>query len=156
MTTSQHLGLRDALADLCRESWVSALSALAGGRIYENRELALDQAAASQIDVQRIQSEPLPADERLIGATAPIDWFTVLRVRVKARKSGDNSAELVADDIFCSIYERVMQDQSLGGRAMDLTPGVVTWDQEESETPTAVVTWDIQVRHRTQFHTIAA
>lgn len=146
MATSQHLGIRDAVAAL-----FTAGTALAGGRVYENRELPLANEVASQIQVFRVQSEP---ERTLVGEAAPIDWTTEVRVVIKARRAGDTSAELVADDIACGCYARVMADQQLGGLADEVEPGAFVWDQDEADSTVVAVTWDIRVRHRTESNVI--
>lgn len=146
MAASKHLGIRDAVAALYQAS-----TALAGGRIDENRELSLSPEEASRVSVYRVDSAPL---RELVGSTAPIDWLTQIRTVVKARKSGATSAEAVADDIACACYARVMAAQTLGGLAQELDPGPITWDQQEGESNVAVITWDITVRHRTDSNTI--
>jgi hypothetical protein len=146
MATSKHLGIRDAVAAL-----YAAATALAGGRISENRDVPLPDGIASQINVYRIQSQP---ERELVGATAPIDWTTVVRTVIKARKSGGSSAEAVADDIACSCYARLMADQALGGLVQDMRPGPFVWDQDEAESNVVQVVFDIEVVHRTEFNAI--
>jgi hypothetical protein len=141
VATTKHLGIRDAVAAL-----FAAGTALAGGRIHENRDLPLPQDVASQIQVYRDRSTP---GRDLVGGTAPIDWTTEVRVIVKARKSGATSAELVADDIVSNCFARVMADQTLGGLCFLLDPGEITWDQDEADSTVVVAAMQLQIVHRT-------
>lgn len=147
MAASKHLGLRDAVAALYATG-----TALAGGRIDENRDIALQQGEASRIAVYRIQSMP---GRLLVGATAPIDWTTDIRTVIKARKDGATSAEAVADDIACGCFARVMAAQTLGGLCDLLDPGAFQWDQDEADSNVVQVTWDIRVMHRTESNSIS-
>ena len=141
MSTSKHLGIRDAVAAL-----YAASTALAGGRIYENRDYPLQQGVASHIQVYRLQSTP---ERSLIGPTAPIDWTTDIRTVIKARKDGSSSAEAIADDIACACYARVMADQTLGGLCQLLDPSQFVWTQDEADSNVVMAVWDIRVVHRT-------
>lgn len=146
MAASKHLGLRDAVHAL-----YAAATALASGRILENRDVPLPADVASQIQVYRIQSQP---ERNLIGVTAPIDWVTIIRTVIKARKSGGSSAEAIADDIACSCFARLMADQTLGGLADELRPGPFVWDQDEAESNVVQAVFDVEVVHRTEFNAI--
>ena len=55
MATSQHLAVRDAVASL-----LQAAPALAGGRVFENRDYKLATDAASGVWVYRDDSTPAP------------------------------------------------------------------------------------------------
>jgi hypothetical protein len=143
MAASKHLGIRDAVAAL--------FVGLAGGRVHENRDLALPVDVASQIQVFRVQSVP---ERVMVGSTAPVDWTTDIRVLVKARSSGATSAEAAADDIACSVYAALMADQTLGGRCQLMDPGAFAWDQEEVDTSVVAVSFDIRLTHRTESHSI--
>jgi hypothetical protein len=147
MAASKHLGIRDAVAALYQ-----AATALAGGRIYENRDYPLQQGVESHIQVYRVQSVP---ERTLLAATAPVDWTTQIRTVIKARKSASASAEAIADDLAVSCYSRVMAAQTLGGLAGLLDPGPFEWDQDEADTSVVQVSWDITVQHRTESNSIA-
>lgn len=146
-TTSKHLAIRDAVAAL-----YAAATALAGGRIHENRELPLREGDASHIQVFRVDSNP---ERNLLGATAPIDWTTQIRTVVKARKAGATSAETAADEILTACYARLMADQTLGGLAQLLDPGAIAWDQDEADSTVVMAAFDITAVHRTESNAIS-
>jgi hypothetical protein len=146
MATSKHMAIRAAVAAL-----FAAATPLAGGRVFQNREYALGAGVASQIHVNRVESDP--EGEILTGA--PIDWQTELEVVIKARKSGGAEAEDVADEIWTEAYARLMADQSLGGLAMLLTQGQVTFGQDEADTDVAEIRWRFTVMHRTTNNAIS-
>lgn len=136
-----HLGIRDAVAALYQ-----AAPALAGGRIYANRDYALAVDVPSQINVHRVQSVP---ERILIGAAAPIDWVTEVRTVISARKSGAVTAENAADAIAVDAFARVMAAQTLSGLCDQIDPGAFTWEQDEADSNVVLVTWDMRVMHRT-------
>lgn len=146
MATSKHLAIRAAVAAL-----FAAATALAGGRIFQNRDYTLASGVASQIHVNRVDSDP--DGEILTGA--PVDWVTQIEVVIKTRKSGATEAEDVADEIWTDAYARLMADQSLGGLVGLLTQGAVSFDQDEADTDVAVITWRFSVTHRTANNSIA-
>lgn len=146
MGATLHLGIRDAAAAVLA-------GLLPEARIHGNRELPLPQGVESQIGVFRVRSTPMV--EGPIFSGHPIDWLTSLGFVIKARATGDRSAEAIADGLMAETFARLMGDQSLGGAAMQMVPGEIQWDQEEGETPAAVCTWEIRVQHRTEQHSIA-
>lgn len=149
MATTKHLAIRDAVAAL-----YAAATALAGGRIYENRDYPLQQDVASHIQVYRVESVP---ERNLLAPTAPIDWTTRIRTVIKTRKSGATSAETAADTLAEACYARVMADQTLGNNLVQLLdPGPFVWEQDEADTSVVMVSWDITVLHRTEANSIAA
>lgn len=140
MATSQHLAVRDAVASL-----LQAAPALAGGRVFENRDYKLATDAASGVWVYRDDSTPARGPMMF----SPIDWTTRVRVVIKARTSGGVSAETAADTLATEAYARVMGAPQLGGLASDLEAGQMLWQQDEIETSVAVCELEFFVQHRT-------
>ena len=140
MATSQHLAVRDAVAAL-----LQAAPALAGGRVFENRDYKLAADAASGVWVFRDDSTPARGPLMV----SPIDWTTRVRVVVKARTSGGVSAETAADALATEAYARVMAQPQLGGLASDLEAGQIVWQQDEIETSVAMCELEFFVQHRT-------
>jgi hypothetical protein len=147
MVYSQHRAVRTAVAAL-----LSAGPALAEGRIFENRNYRLPTGVESQVHVNYAQSEPQRA--AILGA--PIDWDTSIEITVKARANTVLTAEDVADEIWTAAYARVMADQTLGGTVASIDPGVVTVQDDEADTGTCKLTWELLVRHETSNDSIAA
>ena len=140
MANSQHLAVRDAVAAL-----LQAAPALAGGRVFENRDYKLAADAASGVWVYRDDSTPARGPMMV----SPIDWTTRVRVVVKARTTGGVSAETAADTLATEAYARVMAAPQLGGLASDLEAGQITWQQDEIETSVAMCELEFFVQHRT-------
>lgn len=144
---TKHLAIRDAIADVLNVS-----PALAGGRIYENREYLLPATASSSIQVFRDSSDP--ARGPIMGA--PVDWDTALRIVIKARTFGGISAETAADVLSASVYARILAaaQNGLGGLASDVRQGAITWQQDEAETNVAVCEMQFVIQHRTEANVI--
>lgn len=141
MTATLHLGVRNALANL-----LLAPTALAGGRIHQNRDYALNQEEASAISVYRRQS----VAERWAIDGGPVDWLTEIEVLIKARTVTGTTAEVAADGLCSDVYARVMAAPTLGGLAMDTQPpGAIVWDQDEADANVATCTMTFTVLHRT-------
>jgi hypothetical protein len=146
MTATLHLGIRNAVADL-----LAAATALAGGRIHRNREFVLAQGEASAIWVNRGDSEP---ERRTVAGT--MDWSTDISVQIRTRKDGATDAETAADSLSADVYARVMAATNLGGLAIDVIPGPITWDQDENEGLVCVCTLAFTALHRTTEQAITA
>lgn len=143
MANSQHLAVRDAVAAL-----LQAAPALAGGRVFENRDYKLAADASSGVWVFRDDSTPARGPMMV----SPIDWTTRVRVVVKARTVGGitgTSAETAADTLATEAYARVMAAPQLGGLASDLEAGQILWQQDEIETSVAMCELEFFVQHRT-------
>lgn len=140
MATSQHLAVRDAIAAL-----LQATPALAGGRVFVNRDYKLPADAASGVWVYRDDSTPARGPMMV----SPIDWTTRVRVVVKSRSTGGVTAETAADTLATDAYARVMAQPQLGGLASDLEAGQIVWQQDEIETSVAQCELEFLVQHRT-------
>ena len=146
MAISKHLAIRVAVAAL-----FAAPVALAGGRIFQNRDYTLPEGVASQLHVNRAESTP----EAIVLTGAPVDWQTELVVVIKARKAAGIDAEDVADEIWTAAFARLMADQTLGGTVSLLTPGVAVFDEDEADTDVARLSWRFAVTHRTDSNIIS-
>lgn len=146
MSNTQHQAIVEAVAAL-----LTAAPALAGGRVFEGRELALPSDIASQIHVFLNDSDS--NGDVLTGA--PIDWQSPISIVIRARKSATASAEKVADAIWFDVWSRVMAAQSLGGLAMQLRADNVQRDRDQADPDVAAFTWNFTVTHRTSQNTLA-
>lgn len=140
MATSQHLAVRDALAALLQAS-----PALAGGRVYENRDYKLAADAPSAVWVYRDDSTPARGPMMV----SPIDWTTRVRVVVKARSASGITAEIAADSLATDVYGRIMAAPQLGGFISDIEAGPIVWQQDDVETAVAMCELEFLVQHRT-------
>lgn len=147
MANSSQRAIRAAVAGL-----FTAGTALAGGRVYQNRVFSLAAGVNSQVHVNYVDSVP----ERAAIFGAPIEWTTQIEVVIKARRSGGASAEDRADEIWVDAYSRVMAAQSLGGLASGLDPGPASVGDDELDTDTCRLTWALSVRHSTANNSIAS
>ncbi len=135
------------------EAALLAGTPVAGGRVYEGRDRAMPTGVASQVLVWKGFSEPTAGE--IMGA--PVDWLTEVKVLIKARRSGSDSAEKVADALWSDIYNRVMADSTLAGLVWDLTPGPLQEpERDEADTDVVLLEWAITCRHRTTLTSIAA
>jgi hypothetical protein len=134
MSTSAHLGIRDAVA---------ALFAGLAASLHENATKPLPTGVATQIDVRRERSVPSQAT-----TSFPIDWDTELEISILGR------SEAEVDDLCCSVFAAVMADQQLGGLCEYIEPGEFAWDQEQAEKTVHRATWRITVRHTTNSNVI--
>lgn len=145
MAATLHLGIRAAVAAL-----LNAGTALAGGRIHQNRHYVLASSEASAIWVNRLDTAP----ERVV--LGRLDWRTELDVVIRTRTSGGTSAESAADTLSEAVFARVMTNPTLDGAAIDTVPGAITWEDEEADTPIAVCALRFTVIHRTSEESLSA
>lgn len=146
MSQTQHQAIVEAYAAL-----LTAGTPLAGGRVFEGRDLALGSDVASQIHV--FLNDSIPNGDVLTGA--PIDWESEIAFVVRARSSASASAEKVADALLFEVWSRVMAGQSVGGLVTQFTAGPVTRDRDPADSNVAAFSWTPTVAHRTANNTLA-
>jgi hypothetical protein len=146
MSNTQHQAIVEAVAAL-----LTTAPSLAGGYVFEGRDLALGSDVPSQIHV--FLNDSNPDGEILTGA--PMDWSSEISIVIRARKAGSDSAEKVADALLFDAWSRVMADQSLSGLVMQLTAGPVTRDRDPADPDVAAFTWTFTVAHRTTNNSLA-
>jgi hypothetical protein len=147
MPNSQHYAVRAAVAAL----FLAGEPPLADGNIFENRDYALAEGVTSQIHVNRVSSQP----EMIQITGAPIDWTTEIELRFKARKTDYGSADDVCDQLWSAACALLLANQTLGGLAMQIDPGDVSFDQDSGDTNVAEITQIFKVMHRTAGNTIS-
>ena len=147
MPNSKHQAIVDAA-----EAALLAGTPLVGGRVFEGRDRTMPAGVASQILVWKGATSPQPAE--LTGA--PQDWLTEIVFLIKARRSGSDSAEKVADSIWVDVYERVLSNAALQALVWDLQAGDADEPQrDEVDTDVVLLEWRITCRHRTTTTSIA-
>ena len=75
-----------------------------------------------------------------------LDWSLSVTVSVIVR--GDVPDE-VADPIIESMHSKLMADLTLGGYAIDIQPGAVSFEMVDSDQPAGVIGCEYVVRYRT-------
>jgi hypothetical protein len=145
MSSSKHQAIIAAVT-----AALLAATALAGGRVYEGRDLALPAGTATQINV--FEEDSTPDSTWLTGA--PVDWTTQVSIVIKARRTGTGSAETVCDAIWCDVFARVTTDATLLGLVQALNAGPLTRERDEADTDVAAFTWQFTVMHRTANNTV--
>ena len=119
-----------------------------GTRIYRSRVEAFARAETPAITIEPIN------DEASIETSLPtLTWRLGVRVAVIVR---GNIPDQIADPIVQSVHSKIMADLTLGGYAMDITPGSVSFDLVESDQPTGVVMCDYRVLYRTTVADLSA
>lgn len=117
--------------------------ALAGGRVFVQKRRPMPQAVSSQIFVYL---EETPAEAKTLGANT--EWQTRIRIECVARDTTGLSAESASDAMAAEVYERLMADDTFGGRAIGAVCHLA-WTDDESETGLATTQALCIVRHRT-------
>lgn len=148
MATSDQVRIRAAVAALLLGG-----TAMAGGRVRENRDLSMSNDVTSQVHVNFTRSQPVDA---VIYTGHPRDWMTDIELVFLARKTGGSEAADVADAMWVEAYSRLMADQTLGGLAGELLPGEAFVDNDQADASLCRLTWSVTVRHRTNNDTLSS
>ena len=123
-----------------------AAPALAGGRVSEEADFdQLPESVDQAVSVAMLSSEPRAI---LLGATAPIDWRTTVRVLCFARRDTAGASGRASRALHASVYARLMADQTLGGLASQIDPPVMSADAALIGTRMGVLSADYVIHHR--------
>lgn len=142
MTTGAHIALRNAVVALLKTD-----PPLAGGRIDARRKRQpMPQNVAEEVRVWLHESNGKRAD--LAGKK--YDWQTVIAVHCLARDAAGVDAEARVDAMAQEAAARILNSARLGGLALDVELGRITWEGEELETSAADTVLAFSIRHRTQ------
>tara|TARA_B100001939_G_scaffold333897_1_gene334321 strand:- start:2224 stop:2658 length:435 start_codon:yes stop_codon:yes gene_type:complete len=130
---------------------VSSLAGTAnvGTRIYRSRVTPLARGESPALVVEPIRDAP-----DLTGiASIALDHQLTVRVAVIVR--GDKPDEL-ADPIVESLHSRIMADETLGGYAINTTPGETTFEMIDADQPAGVISCEYLIHYRTTLRDLAA
>ncbi len=109
-------------------------------RVYRSRVVAMRADGLPAIVVEPLQESAEYSDFNFMRWT--------LQVSVKVYTRGDIPDQL-ADPIINSAYALLMADRSLGGLALDILPGSITFRAEDGEQPVGIADAVFTVTYRT-------
>lgn len=135
MTTLRENILDDIVSSLSGTTNVST-------RIYRSRVVPLARGESPAIVVEPVSDTP-----EQNTSLPTLDWTLVVRVSVIVR--GDKPDE-IADPIIESLHSKIMADLTLGGYAIDVQPGTVSFEMVDADQPAGVVSCEYLVRYRTR------
>lgn len=145
MAQSKQVQLRAAVAAMLASLTVD-------GGIHQNRDFTLGSDHTVQVHVNLRNTDPT---QPVMYANHPVDWKSELEIVVLARKSGSTEASDVADALWVQIFGLLMADQSIGGRADYIEPGIAEIEDGQADTSLCRLTWSLSVQHRTASNSIA-
>ena len=123
-----------------------AAPALAGGRVTEEADFdQLPEAVDQAVSVAMLSSEPRMI---LVGATAPIDWRTTVRVLCFARVDTAGASGRASRALHAAVYARLMANQTLGGLVMSIDPPTLSSDTALIGTRMGLLSADYVIHHR--------
>lgn len=123
------------------------------GRIEE--ELDLDTIGEAEFEAIGVTLEGSNPSQSYIGS--PVDWFTQITVANFARVDSRQAVPIAgraSRALHARVYERLMADPSLGGRAFGLDEPQLTFDNLAGDTRAGICTARYTVRHRTAAQTL--
>ena len=131
---------------------LSALSGLAGGRVYRGHAWPLPLDSASMIWVQPLRSS---SDRAGLGG-GPVDWATDFAVQIRVRYSPDvQSPDAAIDSMIADVYAALAGYSEAD--VQDVVPGTeILWDYADAELAVAGAQVNVTVIHRTQSATLTA
>jgi len=111
-------------------------------RIYRSRVQPLTRGESPALVIEPVSDTP-----EQNTSLPTLDWSLVVRVSVVVR--GD-VPDQQADPIVESLHAKLMADLTVGGNAIDIQPGNVSFEMIDSDQPTGVISCDYLVRYRTE------
>lgn len=119
-----------------------------GGRVYRSRVEAFSRGSAPALVVESVANTPTKSgsSSSRVGSGQAFGVVQLLELRMLLLIDHP-IPDLAADPIIVDIHDRITDDLTLGGLAMDVTPGETRWDQEVNGV--AVVSHSYTVSYRT-------
>ena len=131
---------------------LSALSGLAGGRVYRGHAWPLPESAASMVWVQPVRT----SSDRAGLAGGPVDWATEFAVQIRVRYAPDTQAPDEAIDGLIADAYAALAGYSASG-VQDVVPGTeILWDYSDAEVNVVGAQINCTVIHRTQSNSLTA
>lgn len=131
------------MASLCEQIIVAALAKVAtvsGATVYRSRWTALSRAESPAIVVR-------PEKEDIVNRNNDLsERELVVVVEVVARGATPDS---VADQHCVAAHNALMQDQTLGGKALLMRELGTVWEMQDADTDAVVVSRRYQFNYRT-------
>lgn len=123
---------------------LQAQPALASGRVYENRQLAVSSGSTDCIVVRIERSTADPS------TISYLDWTTLLSVEIYARSATGADHLSAIDALLDAAWLRLsaIDAPSIGAFDLTLNPDV-QWLFDELDSPMACVVLRLTVRHQT-------
>lgn len=131
------------MASLCEQIIVAALEKVAtvsGATVYRSRWTALSRAESPAIVVR-------PSTEEVVKRNNDLaERELLLLIEVVARGATPDS---VADQYCVAAHNALMQDQTLGGKALLMRELGTVWEGLDADTDAVVVVRRYQINYRT-------
>ena len=112
-----------------------------GTRIYRSRVTAVTRSETPCLLIEPIGDNPTQS-----FSLPRLDWSLQVRISVIVR--GDIPDE-VADPVVESMHSKLTNDLTLGGHAIDVQPGDVSFDMVDADQPAGVIGVSYLIRYRT-------
>jgi hypothetical protein len=125
----------------------TTLAGTAGGvgtRIYRERTTPISRGESPAIVIEPISDNPDAS-----FSLPRLDWSLSVRIAVIVRGSASATPYEAADPIIESLHSKLTADLTLGGNAIDVQPGNVSFETVDSDQPAGVVSCDYLIRYRT-------
>jgi hypothetical protein len=119
-----------------------------GTRIYRSRPDPVSRGETPAIIVEPAKDVP-----EQNTSLPTLDWSFVVRVIVLSRAA---IADQAADATIESLHAKLVADLTLGGLAIDVQPGPVTFEFVEADSPAAVIVCEYVVRYRTSVASLSS
>lgn len=138
--SSAFLGLGDAVV-----AALSAVPALAGGRIRRGRGVPVPTSYATAIDVHVQRSA---ADNQYLSGSL-LRWDTLVGIDLYARAAAGTDGEAAIDGLLQSVFTRMGQATPPSGVIGWVLEPTITWDVAESDTTLVQASLALRVSHFT-------
>lgn len=119
-----------------------------GTRIYRSRPDPVARGETPAIIIE--PGKDVPEQNTSLPT---LDWSFLVRVIVLSRAAIPDQA---ADATIESLHAKLVADLTLGGLAIDVQPGPVTFEIVEADSPAAVIVCDYIVRYRTSVSSLSS
>ena len=110
-------------------------------KVFRSRVTPVDRSEGSVIIIEPISDN--------CDVKNNLKWTLSVRISVITRGSKTKTLDQAADPIVKSLHDKINNDITLGGNAVDITPRNVSFDLIDGDQPSGVVSCDYIIIYQT-------
>ena len=111
-------------------------------KVFRSRVTPVDRSEGSVIIVE-------PISDNCDIQNNKLKWTLSVRISVITRGSKTKTLDQAADPIVKSLHDKINNDITLGGNAVDITPRNVSFDLIDGDQPSGIISCDYIIIYQT-------
>jgi len=118
-------------------------------KVFRSRVTPVDRSEGSVIIIE-------PISDNCDVQNNKLKWTLSVRISVITRGSKTKTLDQAADPIVKSLHDKINNDITLGGNAVDITPRNVSFDLIDGDQPSGIISCDYIIIYQTSITDLSA